>query len=248
MKSVTDHYADHLAPIYLWMAGGAESALAAGHAELDALHLPARPGDLVLDLGAGFGMHAIPLAQRGADVTAVDTSAELLDRLQELAHGLPIRTINADLIEFLRAGRTTYAAIFCMGDTLTHLSSHEHVDELLQLAARTLAPSGLLVLTFRDYTTELRDQDRFIPVKSDEDRILTCFLDYGKTTLMVHDIVHERNRDASRSTWQTRVSAYKKLRITPRRLVESLRELGLNVRSESGLRGMVRLIATRTEI
>ncbi len=30
MSTVEQHYANHLAPIYLWMAGGAESALQAG--------------------------------------------------------------------------------------------------------------------------------------------------------------------------------------------------------------------------
>src|SRR5215469_14992120 len=131
MRSVAEHYADHLAPIYLWMAGGAEAALAGAEAELDALHLPARPGDTVLDLGSGFGAHAIPLARRGAHVTAVDSSAELLDRLHQLSSGLSIRTVHADLVTFLRGDRNKYAAILCMGDTLTHLSSEEDVDQLL---------------------------------------------------------------------------------------------------------------------
>ena len=245
MKSVAEHYAEHLAPIYLWMAGGAESALAAGNAELDALDLPARANDAVLDLGAGFGMHAIPLAQRGAHVTAVDTSAELLEDLHESAGGLSIRTVHADLVEFMRQDHSTYNAILCMGDTLMHLPSPEEVDELLVLCVAALAPGGVLVLTFRDYSTALLDEERFIPVKSDEDRILTCFLDFRETTLMVHDIVHERERTPRAGAWTTRVSAYRKLRIPPQTLIETLDGLGLNVRREAGLRGMVRLVATR---
>ena len=34
------------------------------------------PGDLVLDAGAGFGRHAFELARRGANVVALDYSAE----------------------------------------------------------------------------------------------------------------------------------------------------------------------------
>ena len=37
--------------------------------------LGVRPGDLVLDAGAGFGRHAFELARRGANVVALDYSA-----------------------------------------------------------------------------------------------------------------------------------------------------------------------------
>ncbi len=242
MRSVAQHYADHLAPIYVWMAGGADAALAAGESEIDALHLPAKPGDSILDLGAGFGTHAIPLAHRGARVTAVDTSVELLDHLHRLGAGLPIRTVNSDLLAFLRDHRDSYAAILCMGDTLTHLSGAEHVNELLALAAAALLPGGMLVLSFRNYGVALCGEQRFISVRSDDERILTCFLDFNESTVAVHDILHERRQ----GYWETRVSAYPKLRIAPQAVAQALGNLGLEVRTESGLRGMVRLVATRS--
>ena len=39
-------------------------------------HLGVRPGDLVLDAGAGFGRHAFELARHGANVVALDYSAD----------------------------------------------------------------------------------------------------------------------------------------------------------------------------
>src|SRR6476646_5352642 len=62
MSSVSDHYSQLLAPVYAWMSGSVEAALDAGKAELDELNLPLPAGALVVDLGAGFGMHAVPLA------------------------------------------------------------------------------------------------------------------------------------------------------------------------------------------
>ena len=38
--------------------------------------LGVRPGDLVLDAGAGFGRHAFELARRGANVVALDYAAD----------------------------------------------------------------------------------------------------------------------------------------------------------------------------
>ena len=37
--------------------------------------LGVRPGDLVLDAGAGFGRHAFAVARQGADVVALDYAA-----------------------------------------------------------------------------------------------------------------------------------------------------------------------------
>ena len=66
-----EHYRAHLAPVYLWMAGGFEAALSRGEAEVDALFPDLAPGATAVDLGAGFGMHAIPLARAGARVLAL---------------------------------------------------------------------------------------------------------------------------------------------------------------------------------
>lgn len=87
MTACADHYEHHLAPVYLWMAGGPQAALQAGRAEIEALALPLGPGSCVVDLGAGFGMHAIPMAQTGASVVAIDSSPLLLRTLDELRGG-----------------------------------------------------------------------------------------------------------------------------------------------------------------
>ena len=72
-------------------------------------------------------------------------------------------------------------------------------------------------------------------------RILTCFLEYDADTVMAHDILNERDG----LEWRQRVSAYRKLRLSPDWVAGTLEANGLNVRIEQGLAGMVRLIATR---
>lgn len=239
MTTVTEHYAKHLAPIYLWMAGGSAAALEAGSAEIEALNLPRAPGAVVLDLGAGFGMHAIPLARRGARVTAIDTSMELLRSLAEIGNGLPIRTVHDELLEFQSHISQAPSAILCMGDTITHLPKLEGVESLIERASAALPPGGTFVISFRDYSVPLVGDARFIPVRSDEHRILTCFLEYEPGFVLVHDILHQRTPDG----WQTQVSHYRKLRLSPEFLVTKLQSSGFNVRRETGMRGMVRLVA-----
>jgi len=239
MTTVAEHYANHLAPIYLWMGGGPVVVIETGTTEIEALNLPLKDGDVVLDLGAGFGMHAIPLARRGARVTAIDTSAELLRALERLGGNLPIQVINDDLLAFQSHVTETPSAILCMGDTITHLPDRNTVESLIERASVELPSGGVFVVSFRDYSVPLLEDQRFIPVRSDDDRILTCFLEYQPEALVVHDILHQRTPEG----WQTRVSHYRKLRLSPEHLIASLQSSGFSVRCERGMRGMVRLVA-----
>jgi len=239
LATVAEHYERVLSPVYSWMAGGVDAALAAGKAEIEALQLGLPAGAVAVDLGAGFGMHAIPLARAGVRVIAVDSSSQLLGELGRLAGDLPIEVVHDDLLSFRAHLKEKVAAIFCMGDTLTHLPEHTNVDFLVQEVAEALAPGGCFVLSFRDYSEPLLDASRFIPVRSDERRILMCFLEYEEDSVVVNDVLHERAGDA----WETRVSSYRKLRLSPGRVTGSLESFGFDARQEPGPRGMVRIVA-----
>lgn len=239
MQSVSDHYAGLLAPIYSWMCGGVEAALARGEAELDALGLVPRATRHALDLGAGFGMHSIPLARRGFEVLAIDSSAELLRELRLAAASARIHAIHGDIAKFREHLTVAPEAVLCMGDTLTHLSDARAVESLFADVAAAIAPSGTFVLSFRDYTAPLQAEHRFIPVKSDADRILTCFLEYEDGYVIVHDLVHERQG----AEWRQRISAYRKLRLSPDWVMAALGKAGFQTRRQAGLSGMVRLVA-----
>jgi SAM-dependent methyltransferase len=238
MTTVQRHYESLLAPIYVWMVGGLDAALAAGAAEVE----PLTPGSgIAVDLGAGFGMHAIPLARAGYDVLAIDTSPQLLDVLRENAAGLEVRAVEADLLDFRTYTSGAASLIVCLGDTLTHLASLSEVEQLFGDAAASLRSDGRLVLTFRDYSRPATGDARFVPVRSDADRIQTCFLETLPEHMLVHDIVHERDGSA----WRMTVSSYRKLRLSPATVESALRKAGLQPTTTAGPRGMVRITASR---
>jgi SAM-dependent methyltransferase len=211
MATVADHYEAHLAPVYLWMSGGVDAAFARGNAEIAALLPHLATGTTAVDLGAGFGMHAIPLGRRGYSVVAVDSSTLLLEELRRHAAGLPVSAVQDDLLSFQRYVNSRVDLILIMGDTLTHLPDRSAVQALIARAAESLCPGGQFIATFRDYTSALAGDARFIPVRADENRILTCFLEYGDDHVDVHDLLHERQG----SVWQFKVSGYRKLRLSP---------------------------------
>lgn len=137
-------------------------------------------------------MHAIPLANIGYSVLAIDSSGTLLDVIRNHAGAKPILTVQDDLLSFRSHLPAPAALVLCIGDTLTHLPDRQSVERLIAEVAETLVHGGSFIGTFRDYNTPLVGPSRFIPVRSDSNRILTCFLEYGDETVTIHDILHER--------------------------------------------------------
>ena len=241
MESVEEHYAQHLAPVYAWMVGGIESALSRGAAEIADLAADCPAGAPVVDLGAGFGMHALPLARQGFEVLAIDSSALLLDELRSQRGDLPITAVQDDLQSYRAHLSGRPGLVLCMGDTIAHLPDRDAVENLIASVAADLAAGGRLVVTLRDYTIALAGEKRFIPVRSDAARIHVCFLEYEESRVIVHDLLHEWNG----REWSQSVSAYPKLRLAPDWLAETMRACGLEVERSPGASGMVRLVARR---
>lgn len=232
------HYATLLAPAYRWMVGDISLALSRSRAELASLGIrAAKPGARALDLGAGLGLQSIPLSELGYEVTAIDSSPELLAELGALEPS--IRTREGDLcdLDFVASG--SYDVVVCMGDTLTHLSSLGAIDALLGKISAVLAADGLLALTFRDYVaTRPASGEASVLVRADEQRILTCHLVYERDRVRVTDIVHERNNQA----WAVRSSSYFKQAIMLDWLREHLRAHGfsrIECASQSGRSSVV---------
>lgn len=89
------------------------------------------PGARVLELGAGHGRDALPLAARGLAVTAVDASAVALDQLaaQATARGLAVETVVAELGP-TGAGATAVQQLLARGPWHAIVSANFHVAGL----------------------------------------------------------------------------------------------------------------------
>jgi 2-polyprenyl-3-methyl-5-hydroxy-6-metoxy-1,4-benzoquinol methylase len=241
MATSETHYKTHLGPVYSWMLGDLDAAFARGAAELDDLPLPMERG-VAVDLGAGLGLHALALAKRGFQVIAVDSCQTLLDELRARAGSPPVASHRADLLEFRTFVTEAPRVIVCMGDTLTHLPALAAVDSLLKAVAESLRRGGVFAATFRDYATRaLEGEQRFISVRADETRILTCFLEYQDHQVIVHDLLHEKEH----GRWRLAVSSYPKLRLAPEWVMVKLSAQGFSVKRDTTAGGMVRIVATK---
>jgi SAM-dependent methyltransferase len=242
MTSAVEHYENLLAEHYSWMSGD-ERPFEKALAQVEVLkRARITDGDKAIDLGAGPGYHAIALAELGFQVWAFDTSEHLLRELQRNCGARPVRAIHADLMTLSSRMEAGFAdAIVCMGDTLTHLPVRACLPELFGQVAQVLRDGGRFVLSYRDLSTELKGLDRFIPVRSSADKVMTCFLEYGPETVTVHDLIHVREGAA----WKLLKSSYPKLRLAVADVRSELEKAGLTVDVEETTRGMTLLSAAR---
>jgi SAM-dependent methyltransferase len=230
ISSVSQHYDSLLAEHYDWMFGVPFETKAAEQRKLleEAGVMP-NSGGSAIDLGCGSGFQSVALHDLGYHVLALDSSEKLLGDLIERSHARAIRAIRGDIRELRSFANDASAdVIVCMGDTLTHLSHREEVSKLFRSVGSILKPSGVFVVTYRDLAVnELSGLDRFLPVRSDEARIMTCFLEYeGPDTVVVNDLVYLRSRDGQ---WSLHKSAYRKLRLAVNWVCNELAVAGMSV-------------------
>lgn len=237
--TVKDHYDRYLGNFYSWTVGDFAEKSDLQEKFLRENDITPRLSGIAFDLGCGHGINSIALSNLGFSVLAVDFNHQLLTELKERAEHRKIEVIDAHLLEYLYAVRSKPELIACMGDTLTHLSGPDQVEELIALSAQKLERGGKLILSFRELARELTNENRFIQINSDENRIHTCYLEYLPGYVKVFDILHEQ-KDGK---WRQTVSWYPKLRLAVSRVISLFEKNGLSLNKNEVISGMTYLIA-----
>jgi SAM-dependent methyltransferase len=100
----------------------------------------------ILDIGAGTGRLAIPLAARGHRVTAVEPSGAMLTVLRRKAAnaGLDIATIGTPMKGF--AGDGSFDLAICVFSVIAYVLTEDDLDASFKAVASGLRPGGLLLL------------------------------------------------------------------------------------------------------
>jgi hypothetical protein len=192
--NVKDHYENHLGNFYSWMLGDFSQR----QEEQEAYF---KKNNIIPHFGK----------------KALDFNTQLTTEVEKRAEGLNIEVFPCDFTDGEALAKFRPELIVCMGDTITHLESIGQVTQLVADVNANSENNALFIVSYRDLTKELTDEHRFIPVKADEERILTCFLEYFPEYVKVSDILFENEA----GTWKQKVSCYKKLRLN----IEMLRNI-----------------------
>ncbi|WP_317896764.1 class I SAM-dependent methyltransferase [Aurantibacillus circumpalustris] len=235
------HYENHLANFYSWMTGDFETKQKEFQFFLEEQGIIPSSSKMALDLGAGHGIQSAALAKLGFKVWAIDFNKQLLDELIINCEGLDVTAVEQDMRLVTKYEDLDPEVIVCWGDTLTHLESESDIERFIEYSCDLLSEGSKFILSFRNYSEKRIGDSRFIPVKSDANRILTCFLDYTPTHVVVTDLLHEFNGN----TWEQKVSSYNKYRISGDEIIDLLEENNMTVTYHKELNGLITIVATK---
>jgi SAM-dependent methyltransferase len=138
-------YGDAFADVYdQWYPGVSDIAATVAVLERLARRSRAR-GARVLELGAGTGRLAIPLAQTGLAVTALDASAPMLARLRAADPDQRVETLQADMVDGLPPGPFD-AVLVAYNTFFSGLLDPSRQRGCFAAVAARLAPKGSFVI------------------------------------------------------------------------------------------------------
>ena len=240
MENITEHYENHLADCYSWLFGGLEENVKKNRDFFLSHSLLPQNSSIAVDLGAGSGFQSIPLSQIGYKVTSIDQCVKLLNELKDNSNGLHISIYKDNILNFQSHCQNNIELCICMGDTITRLDSKEEIQDLFQKVYQSLAVNGKFVLTFRDMN-ELKGLDRFIPVRSDDNTIFTCFLEYDDEKINVHDLIYKRVANK----WSLSRSSYQKTRVSLDWIKDELNSCGFQFDFVELRKGLITIIAKK---
>lgn len=226
MGSIKEHYETLLAANYVWAFGDHSTNAARFKGILSKLDIQPIEGTYAVDLGCGPGYQSIALAESGFDVISIDMSPALLQELRKRIGHLQIAPIEDDIMNFpVHCAGKDIALALCVGDVISHLSDMAQVTELFARIYDGLISGGHLLLGYRDQTIARQGTDRISPFYSDENKIMTTFIEYQEDYLNVTDVFYLRTESA----WNLEKSEYRKFRLRTERIKEQLENAGFKI-------------------
>jgi ubiquinone/menaquinone biosynthesis C-methylase UbiE len=113
-------------------------------AELELIKSLVEPGASILDIGAGTGRHAIPLAEAGYDVTVIDSASQMLNQLK--AKSTKLQIIEADILNF-KFSALSFDLIIMMWNAWNEIAlTDTDASSLLKKLSVALKPGGKILI------------------------------------------------------------------------------------------------------
>ncbi len=107
----------------------------------------------VLDIGAGTGCHAICLQQMGYEVTAIDTSAPVVDIMKAS------KVRDARLLDFFLMNDGQFDTLICLMNGIGFIGKKDRLKDFLSQADKLLKNDGQIILDSSDISYLYENED-----------------------------------------------------------------------------------------
>jgi len=198
----------------------------------------------VLDTACGTGQHAIALAQCGYEVVGTDVSAGMVRQAREnaAAQGVAVSFFEAGFGAIAPAVEGTFDTVLCLGNSLPHVLTREHLLATFQDWFSLLRPGGLLLVQSRNLEHVVAQRDRWMPPRSsrqgEREWLFLRFYDFEADGSLVFHVV-TLTREAE-SPWQQQETTTRLWPWKYAELVEDLDQAGFStVKAFGDMQGTV---------
>jgi len=151
----------------------------------------------ILDSACGTGNYAIALAKKGFKVTGTDISEEMiaLARKKEGKRG-PDIVFRCEDMRNLR-DEAVYDGIFCIGNSLVHLSSEEEILDYLKRVRKALKKGGAAVFQIVNYDRVYNEKITRLPDVEWDDHVFERHYELKRCEVLFRQVLK-----TPRGTWE----------------------------------------------
>ncbi len=107
-----------------------------------------KPGDKILEIGAGTGRYTIYYAKKGFEVNALELIESNLEKLKEkIEPNMKINAVQGNSLDLSRYSDNTFDITLCLGP-LYHLFTEEEVEKTISEAIRVTKTGGKIFFAY----------------------------------------------------------------------------------------------------
>ena len=119
-------------------------------------------GGTLLDIGCGTGSHCLSLAERGFYIVGIDPDHRMIQKAKDKVTGSNPEFQAAGMESVASLGKH-FNGIYCIGNTLVHLSGIEEVRGSFTAVYNALTPGGKYIVQIVNYDRIIKDNISSLP-------------------------------------------------------------------------------------
>jgi ubiquinone/menaquinone biosynthesis C-methylase UbiE len=188
----------------------------------------AAEAERILDCACGPGRHAVALAQKGFEVTALDASPEMLERARKHARTeqVELELVQARFESLPKDIHGRFEGLICLGNALSAASDLDAVATVVKELHTALEPGGIAITQTVDFSVVAAETVTAAPVRHIREENVELIFVKSFVRIGEQVSIHWLSLENKDGTWTSDVSCRPVLSVEPKFLIGAFREAG----------------------